>query len=502
MAALVVVVAVLLSAAIAAGVVAVAHINTVRGDLLGRVDPEVAQANQFTTALLDQETGVRGYQLTGRSDFLQPYQQGVQQQNQAVGRLRSLGATSGTQAGDDLDLVLRRAATWRAVIADPTVADPKSVTQAQVDTGRARFEQVRAALAIQQAHLEQARQLASARLRSAGAVLDVVLASIAGLLIVLFVLLYLIVRRYFVRPVLRLAAEVRAVAGADIERSITVSGPRELVELAGDTDAMRRRIVTEVGRLEQAQAVIATRGQELERSNAELARSNADLEQFAYVASHDLQEPLRKVASFCQLLQRRYQSLLDERGNQYIEFAVDGARRMQALINDLLEFSRVGRRPEDFRTVDTERVVRQAVADLGITDSAAHIMWSDLPAVRGLSPLLTTVFQNLIGNALKFRGDTTPEVRITAERGDEEWTFTVADNGIGIDEEYAERIFVIFQRLHSKEKYAGTGIGLAVCRRIVEFHGGRIWLDAGASGPGATFRFTLPAVPEPNDEGM
>jgi light-regulated signal transduction histidine kinase (bacteriophytochrome) len=231
----------------------------------------------------------------------------------------------------------------------------------------------------------------------------------------------------------------------------------------------------------------------VERSE-ELARSNADLEQFAYVASHDLSEPLRKVANFCQLLERQYADQLDDKAEQYIAYAVDGAKRMQALISDLLAFSRVGRTTEHFEPVDTDRVLTRALAILDdrMVASGAEIVRGALPTVDGDPTLLTALFQNLVGNAMKYRSpDRTPRIEVWAEREDENWLFTVTDNGIGIDHQYAERIFAIFQRLHLRDKYGGTGIGLALCRRIVEFHRGRIWLGEN-SGPGATFHFLIP----------
>ena len=215
------------------------------------------------------------------------------------------------------------------------------------------------------------------------------------------------------------------------------------------------------------------------------------------MASHDLQEPLRKVTSFCQLLQRRYQGQLDERADQYIEFAVDGAKRMQALINDLLAFSRVGRTSEEFVDVDCEDSLDRALRNLeaAIEDAGAEVVRHPLPTVKGDPSLLSALFQNLVGNAIKFRSDAPPRIEVSAEQADGEWSFRVADNGIGIDQAYAERVFVIFQRLHAKELYPGTGIGLALCKKIVEFHGGRIWLDT-AVASGTTVCWTLP-VPIP-----
>jgi light-regulated signal transduction histidine kinase (bacteriophytochrome) len=233
----------------------------------------------------------------------------------------------------------------------------------------------------------------------------------------------------------------------------------------------------------------------LEQQAAELTRSNRDLEQFAYVASHDLQEPLRKVASFCQLLQRRYSGQLDERADQYIAFAVDGAQRMQRLINDLLAFSRIGRLTNGFSDVDLNKVVLDAAAQFDAQREAtsAEIVFTDLPVVHGEEPLLGALFSNLIGNAIKFRRPGEPPRIIIDSRptDDGEFEISVEDNGIGIEPEFADKVFVIFQRLHAKETYPGTGIGLAIAKKIVEYHGGRIWIDS-AHREGTLFRFTLP----------
>jgi light-regulated signal transduction histidine kinase (bacteriophytochrome) len=262
------------------------------------------------------------------------------------------------------------------------------------------------------------------------------------------------------------------------------------VQLGEEIDAMRQRIVRELASVQTAHATLG-------RQSLELERSNAELEQFAYVASHDLQEPLRKVASFCQALERRYHGQLDERADQYIDFAVDGAKRMQVLINDLLAFSRVGRSGREPEPVDLNEMAIRAQSALAsaIEESGAQVNVGRLPVVLGERPLLASLLQNLIGNAIKFRGEHPPLVRIEARREDEQWHFSCSDNGIGVDPEYAERIFVIFQRLHTKDAYPGTGIGLAMCRKIVEYHGGRMWLVTDHS-PGARFDFTLPIAKE------
>jgi light-regulated signal transduction histidine kinase (bacteriophytochrome) len=250
---------------------------------------------------------------------------------------------------------------------------------------------------------------------------------------------------------------------------------------------MRLRILRELATVQEANEALAEHA-------AELQRSNAELEQFAYVASHDLQEPLRKVTSFCQLLQRRYGGQLDERADQYIDFAVDGAKRMQVLINDLLAFSRAGRSTEELGPVACDAALATATANLStqIADAGAVIEAGPLPVVRGQLTLMSVVFQNLLGNALKFTGDRPPRIVITAERDGAFWSFSVTDNGIGIEPQYADRVFLIFQRLHERAAYPGTGIGLAMCRKIIEYFGGRIWLDTGVA-EGARFRFTVPA---------
>ncbi len=233
--------------------------------------------------------------------------------------------------------------------------------------------------------------------------------------------------------------------------------------------------------------------EELKQTLVDLERSNKELEQFAYLSSHDLQEPLRMVASYVQLLARRYQGKLDSDADEFIAYAVEGATRMQWLINDLLNYSRVGTRGKAFELSDCAAVLERALANLetAIEESGAVVTLDPLPTVMGDDVQLAQLFQNLIDNAIKFRSDKPPEVHIGVERADSGWLFSVRDNGIGIDPQYAERIFVIFQRLYSRREYPGTGAGLAICKKIVERHGGRIWVES-ERGKGSTFYFTLP----------
>jgi histidine kinase/DNA gyrase B/HSP90-like ATPase/phospho-acceptor domain-containing protein len=243
----------------------------------------------------------------------------------------------------------------------------------------------------------------------------------------------------------------------------------------------------------ERQELLAAR-QELEQSITELSRSNSDLQQFAYVASHDLQEPLRMVASYTQLLAKRYRGKLDGDADEFIAYAVNGANRMQALIQDLLAVSRVDRQGQRFEPTSVEALVGYALDNLkgAIEESGAVITHDPLPMVMADERQFLHVLQNLLSNAIKFRGSGPPRAHVSAERRGGEWLFSVRDNGIGIDPQYAERIFVIFQRLHTNAEYPGTGIGLSLCKKIVERHGGRMWMES-QLGHGATFYFTVPA---------
>ena len=233
------------------------------------------------------------------------------------------------------------------------------------------------------------------------------------------------------------------------------------------------------------------------RQSEELERSNRELEQFAYVASHDLQEPLRMVSSYVALLGRRYGGQLDDRADKYIHFAVDGANRMQRLIHDLLAYSRVGTRGAELVPTDTVPVVQETLSNLevAIDESKAKVVYDDLPWVMGDPSQLRQLFQNIIGNALKFRSEARPRVDVGAKFEGDQWTFSIRDNGVGFDQRYAERIFGVFKRLHRNAEIPGTGIGLAICQRIIDRHGGRIWAES-ELGEGSCFYFTLPAVSE------
>ena len=483
---------VLLLVALGVSALSFARLLDSRSTLYNEIDPGRLASEQLLAAFLNQETGVRGFVLTGQESFLQPYTQGLPAQQSASNQLHRLLAD---QPG--LLALVRRAdqqgRTWQNDFAKPAIAATRAGlavqnSKAAQDRSKQLFDRFRADMQDLDDALGRARQAATARLNDSTLQLEIVLAAAALVAVLAGLAGQRSLRVWVTEPLLSIGGDARQVADGDLGHPIAPTGPPEFQSLAGDSEAMRLRIVGELEEIERA-------GAELVIRNAELARSNAELEQFAYVASHDLQEPLRKVTSFCQLLQQRYQDQLDDRADQYIEFAVDGAKRMQGLINDLLAFSRAGRTTDRFAQVDLRDCVEAAMKRLSATidETGAVITTSGLPVVRGDGGLLISVFQNLIGNAIKFRTGATPEVQVQAVRDGPSWLFSVTDNGIGIEPRFAERVFVIFQRLHSREAYEGTGIGLALCRKIVEFHGGTIWLDTDLK-PGTRIWFTLPAT--------
>ncbi len=476
-----------------AGLVSYVHLRHDRDSALHRIDPANLLVTQLLANYLDQENGVRGYALTGQTLFLAPYHSGlaaVATENQQLSSL--LPARS--RAGRLHALVEDRARAWQDQFAQPVIA---AISAGNGIGGRDRIltagldlvDSLRQSVTALQQELATERVDAQARLTSSLDQLAIVMGVALAVVLLTGGVIWWALRRLVLGPLASLAGDARIVAGGELDHEVRVTGPAEVAQLASDVEAMRWRIFGEMTTVQEAREQLAA-------ANAELARSNEDLEQFAYVASHDLQEPLRKVASFCQLLEQRYGGQLDERGEQYIYFAADGAKRMQVLINDLLAFSRIGRTTERFVDVGLADCLDMAVRNLagaieatGATVSAA----GPLPTVAGDQTLLVALLQNLVGNAVKFHGERAPEVRVEAERQDDHWLMSVTDNGIGIEPRFAERIFVIFQRLHGRDAYSGTGIGLAMCRKIVEFHGGRIWLDTEYS-PGTRFRFTLPAI--------
>ncbi|MFT7836131.1 ATP-binding protein [Saccharothrix sp. BKS2] len=465
--------------AIASLAIALSTLSDARHTLLDRIAPARDAVLGIDTAVINQETGVRGYLLSANRAFLEPYEAGLADEWNAVEDTRRLVVPMRPDLADEIDALTLLSERWRSEYARPLIASVDSSGSPEAQPagsllGKELFDQLRTAINSLVGQLDG--DAAAARTDLDDVARDVVwlLVGLGALLVVIISGIAVVLYRILIAPLSGLAADVRQVSTGDFAHEVRAGGPREVVMLGQDVEAMRSRILSDV---------------------KDLQRSNSELEQFAYVASHDLQEPLRKVASFCQLLERRYSGQLDDRGEQYLRFAVDGAKRMQVLINDLLAFSRVGRITREQTLVDCDVLVEQVMDSYSevIERTGATVEAGELPTVLGEESLLGGVFGNLVSNALKFRGEEPPHVSITAERTGDLWTFTVKDNGIGIDTEYAERIFVIFQRLHHKDDYPGTGIGLAMCRKIIEYHGGTIWLDT-TEDTGTTFRFTLPAV--------
>ncbi|WP_406010546.1 CHASE3 domain-containing protein [Streptomyces sp. NBC_00637] len=467
--------------------------ETISRDLVDVRSPALTTAVRLESALLDQETGIRGYGITGSADFITPYQEGLAEQKSSIAQLGELLA--GDRAGlDDLKAVQDAVATWQERIARPIAAtpagSPSPLAAERAAEGKKAFDDVRAALSAQQELLRAERLRARHDLMSTMALRNVVFGSAAVLVVVLTAFVFEGLRRGITRPLDRLGADARTIAEGDFDHPISPTGPADLRRLGGEIEFMRRRLVRELAFSEEAR-------QRLDAQAADLQRSNAELEQFAYVASHDLQEPLRKVSSFTQLLQRRYGGQLDARADQYIDFAVDGANRMQVLISDLLDFSRVGRMHNTHESVDLDEVLERTLSALsvGIEEAGATITHDPLPTLVADPTQMGMLWQNLIGNAVKFRrpGEA-PRIHVTSARDGDLWRFTVTDNGIGIAPEYADKVFVIFQRLHTKDAYSGSGIGLAMCKKIVEFHGGTIGVDTDHRD-GTRIAFTL--APEP-----
>lgn len=494
-----VVLVLLLGLAAAEAAVAAKNRENIDAVLL-KTGPLRVQAQELMSVLLDQETSVRGYAVNGDRSDLEPYQEGVKREQSLVTSIRDLSADY-PDVRRSLDVVEQQTAQWRAQVAEPVITtverDGAEAGQALItDATRQQFDGIRASVNTLQDEILTVREETADRVNSTSNTLVVLLIIAALVVTAAGVVMLLSLDRILIRPLADLVGQVREVADGDYRHRIEGSGPPEFRRLADDIDQMRMKIARELDEVREARERIEWVNSQLQKQAEELTRSNRDLEQFAYVASHDLQEPLRKVASFCQLLQRRYAGQLDERADQYIAFAVDGAQRMQRLINDLLAFSRIGRLTTGFTEVDLNKVMGDVA---GQTEAAlqyadAELTWGEMPTIRGEEPLLTNLLVNLVSNSVKFRRPDVPaKVHVSARLVDGEWEISCRDNGIGIEPEFADKIFVIFQRLHSKDAYPGTGIGLAIVKKIVEYHGGRVWVDTDAD-EGTTIRFTLPAL--------
>jgi signal transduction histidine kinase len=464
-------------------------------ELVDHIQPARSAALQLQNALLDQETGVRGFALTADPSFLAPYDQGRSDEKRfAVSLGRTVAADPVLAA--DLRHITAAATRWRTEVAQPLIASVRvrgaeAASAESLVRSKTEFDHLRALFTTQQSHLDAARDLARLRLDRSRSQRDTVLLSALVIFAVAVIGLVVVLHRMVGRPLNALRAASDGVRAGAFDRRIEIRGPADLRAVGAAVEDMRGHLAGELAAARSREALLAEQAEELRRSNSEL-------EQFAYVASHDLQEPLRKVASFCQLLEKRYGDELDDRAKQYIDFAVDGAKRMQILINDLLTFSRVGRVHDAWRTVELETTLDGALRNLGmvIEESGVTVVRENpLPEVKGDPTTLAMLWQNLVGNAVKFRRDGVPPlITVGCVREDDDWHLTVSDNGIGVAPEFAEKVFIIFQRLHAKDEYEGTGIGLALCRKIVEFHGGRIWLESVPDG-GTGIHFTLPALP-------
>ena len=434
----------------------------------------IRNLDELFSTVQDAETGQRGYLLTGSEEYLRPYTYATTNIDRELAETTADAHKAGvaTSRLSDLNSAIAGKMSELALTLRLFDAGKKEEALAQLRSGRGRRYMSAVRQIIHDIRVEQNATFdvrdreQRTRQRFVTAVLAVGIA-LASLFIVL-------ARRFsalYARDRDRVEAEIRA-----------------------QNERLEQRVSERTGELEQ-------RTRESEEWAKELSRSNADLAQFASIASHDLQEPLRMIASYMALLERRYKGALDEAADTYIQFAIGGAARMQALINDLLAYSRAGTQAITKKRVQVSILLKQALENLqlAIAESKAVLQVGQLPEVEADSVKLIQVLQNLIGNALKFgRQDLPPEIRISAREQRNDYLFEVSDNGIGFDPKYCDRIFQVFQRLHGVGKYPGNGIGLAICRRIVEHHGGRLWAES-QPGVGSTFFFTLPrpGSPEP-----
>ncbi|PFG33479.1 sensor histidine kinase [Sanguibacter antarcticus] len=481
------------------------QVFSVQGRVTGFYYDAIVSGDDLSGWLDDASTALDAYVVVGYEPGLAPFDESPQSATQDVRAALVEELGEGSSTVNELDAAVDAATAWRTGYAEPVLALPRTGGSIAVPTGLDRlgvslYATARADASEFTRHLRTDRDLAAQRLTSSTRLLfvTVLILTLAALGVGLGV--WFTLQRRILEPLADLAAKVEAVSAGSLDQAVHTHAPGEIATLANAVDSMRVALVEQMAEASSSRAEIAEAHRQVTEQAEELRRSNRDLEQFAYVASHDLQEPLRKVASFTQLLQKRYGGQLDDRADQYIEFAVDGAKRMQRLIQDLLGFSRVGRSLDEPRTIALADALDEALVNLepALEGLGARIEVSDLPTVVGQPTLLVQLFQNLVGNAIKFRSpDRPPVVSIGAERRESGWEIWCADNGIGVDAQYADRVFVIFQRLHPKDVYAGTGIGLALCKKIVEYHGGDIWIDTSTDEPdssvvGTTIRWTHP----------
>ena len=428
-------------------------------ELVNQSQSRLQKLDNVLSTLKDAETGQRGYLLTGQESYLGPYHSAVKTIAQQIEDLRQLTVADPEQQQQIIGLqplVNRKLAELKQTI-DLRKNEGVEAAVQLVSTNQGQALMVQLRQKIQQLQSENYRELQN-RLRAKEKDYRRVQFIFSGGIILNLAAFYLV---------------YRAIRQETIERK------------------RAEALLTQLN--QELEDRVQERTLKLKQANDNLCRSNQELEQFAYVASHDLQEPLRAVNSYAQLFTRKYQGHIDAKADKYLNYIMEGATRMQQLINDLLEFSRVGTRGKELSPTDCEVVLSKVLANLkvAIAESNAVVTHDPLPTVLGDGTQLIQLLQNLISNAIKFRREEPPQVHIKAVQSPKEWVFEVRDNGIGMESEYFERIFTIFQRLHSKSEYPGTGIGLAVCKKILERHGGRIWVES-QLGEGTTFYFTIP----------
>jgi len=411
------------------------------------------------SSVKDAETGQRGYLLTGRESYLEPYHLAVKTIELQIAALRQLTVADPDQQ-QQLSivepLVGKKLAELKETIDLRRNKGFEAATQVVLtNQGKELMDQIR--MVIQQMQGKKYQQLQTWLKEKEEEAQRVQLTFLVGIVLnlIAFYLVY------------------HAIQQETTERRQAEASLKQLNE--------------------ELEARVQERTAALNEANASLVHSNRELEQFAYVASHDLQEPLRAVNSYTQLLARKYEGNLDAKADKYIGYIIEGATRMQQLINDLLSFSRVGTRAKELKPTACEAVLSQVRDNLmvAIAESNAVVTHEPLPTVMGDETQLIQLLQNLISNAIKFRREEPPRVHVSAVQREKEWAFEVRDNGIGMESEYFERIFMIFQRLHSRSEYPGNGIGLANCKKIVDRHGGCIWVES-TPGVGTTFHFTIP----------
>ncbi|NJK45111.1 MAG: HAMP domain-containing protein [Pleurocapsa sp. SU_196_0] len=431
---------------------------------------------ELQLAILDIETGYRGYALSSNEAFLEPYDTGIKNAAASLNRLDELGLFP--EQVRDLRSSIENFKAWTVTtVALGRAGESLSgaVERALYNDGKRRMDDLRQKLVrLRTASFDAFNQSRTQTVQDIAALTYLPWGIFAIVIIGAFTVRTGL-RHFVVKPLEQLEGAAQRLASGDADLHLSVPGDDELGKLAQT--------------FKQTAHILRARTDDLERSNHEL-------EQFAYVASHDLQEPLRMVSSYTQLLSKRYKGKLDDKADMYIHYAVDGASRMQALIQDLLAYSRVGTKRDPLEPVDAGAVVRDVVKSLevAISDHTVNLEVGALPTIMADRVQLNQVFQNLIGNALKFRREGVQHlVQVCAKADGDFWQFTVRDNGIGINPDYFERIFVIFQRLHTRETFSGSGIGLAIVKKIVERHGGRIWVES-EPDKGSSFHFTFRAV--------